>query len=176
MLKGVGRPRFKGCRQRERTRAWTPPRRAVGVLKWIGTMVCALILVAWGVSERWRVCYVGAHWNSAIIDGALETEYLHHSIAPSARGWHVYWGYGRFKRVWPGVLHFSWGTQAILPLWLPLVAVAVSTAFLWRRALQRPPLGHCQKCGYNLTGNVSGRCPECGAPVPARSVPRKPNA
>jgi hypothetical protein len=23
-----------------------------------------------------------------------------------------------------------------------------------------PPL--CRKCGYNLTGNVSGRCPECG--------------
>jgi hypothetical protein len=21
---------------------------------------------------------------------------------------------------------------------------------------------HCQKCGYDLTGNVSGRCPECG--------------
>lgn len=24
----------------------------------------------------------------------------------------------------------------------------------------------CRKCGYNLTGNVSGRCPECGTPVP----------
>jgi hypothetical protein len=24
------------------------------------------------------------------------------------------------------------------------------------------PPGHCQICGYNLTGNVSGRCPECG--------------
>ena len=25
----------------------------------------------------------------------------------------------------------------------------------------------CRQCGYNLTGNVSGRCPECGTPVPA---------
>lgn len=23
----------------------------------------------------------------------------------------------------------------------------------------------CRSCGYNLTGNVSGICPECGAPV-----------
>ncbi|MFQ5429465.1 MAG: hypothetical protein ACE5E1_04060 [Phycisphaerae bacterium] len=23
--------------------------------------------------------------------------------------------------------------------------------------------GKCRQCGYNLTGNVSGRCPECGA-------------
>ncbi len=22
--------------------------------------------------------------------------------------------------------------------------------------------GHCQRCGYNLTGNTSGICPECG--------------
>lgn len=23
----------------------------------------------------------------------------------------------------------------------------------------------CPMCGYNLTGNISGRCPECGAPI-----------
>lgn len=25
--------------------------------------------------------------------------------------------------------------------------------------------GHCNTCGYNLTGNVSGICSECGAKV-----------
>lgn len=25
--------------------------------------------------------------------------------------------------------------------------------------------GHCHQCGYDLTANVSGRCPECGTPV-----------
>ena len=25
----------------------------------------------------------------------------------------------------------------------------------------------CHTCGYNLTGNVSGICPECGTPIPA---------
>jgi len=24
---------------------------------------------------------------------------------------------------------------------------------------------HCQKCGYDLTGNVSGTCPECGTRI-----------
>ncbi len=28
------------------------------------------------------------------------------------------------------------------------------------------PRGHCAGCGYNLTGNVSGICPECGTPIP----------
>lgn len=31
----------------------------------------------------------------------------------------------------------------------------------------RPQPGHCTNCGYNLTGNVSGKCSECGAPVVA---------
>ncbi len=25
---------------------------------------------------------------------------------------------------------------------------------------------HCQRCGYSLTGNVSGTCPECGTTIP----------
>ncbi len=28
--------------------------------------------------------------------------------------------------------------------------------------------GHCQQCGYNLTGNTSGVCPECGTPAPGQ--------
>jgi hypothetical protein len=36
---------------------------------------------------------------------------------------------------------------------------------LAHRTMQRLPAGHCQACGYNLTGNVSGRCPECGEAI-----------
>lgn len=28
---------------------------------------------------------------------------------------------------------------------------------------------YCSKCDYNLKGNVSGRCPECGWEIPKRS-------
>jgi len=30
---------------------------------------------------------------------------------------------------------------------------------------KRPQPGHCAQCGYNLTGNVSGICPECGTKI-----------
>ena len=42
----------------------------------------------------------------------------------------------------------------------PGVVVAVLLA---RRRAPRP--GHCRRCGYDLRGNVSGVCPECGAKV-----------
>ena len=35
---------------------------------------------------------------------------------------------------------------------------------------RRPPAGGCRACGYDLTGNVSGTCPECGAAVQKRST------
>ena len=46
-----------------------------------------------------------------------------------------------------------------------LLASSLWTAYLFLRRKKHHQAGHCQKCGYNLTGNVSGRCPECGTPV-----------
>ncbi len=58
-----------------------------------------------------------------------------------------------------------WTQRVTFPLWLPLVLIAIPTAFLWWR--DRPPRpGHCP-CGYDLTGNVSGTCPECGRVITA---------
>ncbi|HSZ56912.1 MAG TPA: hypothetical protein VK797_14695 [Tepidisphaeraceae bacterium] len=34
----------------------------------------------------------------------------------------------------------------------------------WRREA-RLKKGRCEFCGYNLTGNISGTCPECGKPA-----------
>ncbi len=45
-------------------------------------------------------------------------------------------------------------------------AICLIPSWLHHRRRRIPP-GHCQKCGYNLTGNVSGRCPECGTGVHA---------
>lgn len=36
-------------------------------------------------------------------------------------------------------------------------------------ALQAPKAGCCSECGYDLTGNASGVCPECGTAIPTIS-------
>jgi hypothetical protein len=46
------------------------------------------------------------------------------------------------------------------------VVAALFYAFLERPSrlsIARRAAGLCLKCGYDLTGNVSGVCPECGA-------------
>lgn len=50
-----------------------------------------------------------------------------------------------------------------LPLLYPFLLIAVFTAIAWRRS--RPVDNSCHSCGYDLTGNVSGNCPECGQSI-----------
>ena len=48
---------------------------------------------------------------------------------------------------------------------ITFVLALASAIYLWSK--DRPyPAGHCQFCNYNLTGNVSGICPECGLRAP----------
>ena len=56
----------------------------------------------------------------------------------------------------------NWSWCICLPFWLLLLTVGMPTAFMFYRDYRRTPPGHCQKCGYDLTGNVSGKCSECG--------------
>ena len=56
--------------------------------------------------------------------------------------------------------------NVVLPLWLPFVIVLIPSFIAWYRS-RPPPPGHCQKCSYDLTGNESGVCPECGAEINA---------
>ena len=53
------------------------------------------------------------------------------------------------------------GTVYGLPLWMPVVLLGLVAGVFWLADSRHKRPGHC-RCGYDLTGNVSGRCPECG--------------
>ncbi len=60
-------------------------------------------------------------------------------------------------------------TMTFFPRWLPSALLGayplfVSARYFVRRWRRREP-GVCGKCGYDLTGNVSGVCPECGTEI-----------
>jgi hypothetical protein len=55
--------------------------------------------------------------------------------------------------------------QAVLLWWSPATLAGSTVSYWWwrlstRQLRQRD--GICASCGYNLTGNTSGICPECG--------------
>ena len=69
----------------------------------------------------------------------------------------------------------GYGKLTRIPLWLITVLVALVYPLIFllarTRGEQRKQLGECEHCGYNLRGNLSGRCPECGQPCNNESAP-----
>jgi hypothetical protein len=150
-------------------------RRRWRTLKWAGLVLSLLIVVAWAVSLPW-MWYYQRH-NIAVLDDEGD-----------CRGYSVYLGDGcllvvhtwahpeqindgphvqrqSLNPIWsPSVYARNNCWEFWLPLWMPFLIIAIPTAVLWRRDRRIPP-GHCQNCGYNLTGNISGVCPECGEKI-----------
>jgi len=66
----------------------------------------------------------------------------------------------------------AWIMPTDAPGWIALRVVrsagyALLVCALIYHRTKGPRKGHCIACDYNLTGNVSGRCPECGTPIAA---------
>ena len=61
----------------------------------------------------------------------------------------------------------SGGYKPHIDFFPTIVITCTSLALLlWSKfRVRRIPPGFCQVCEYNLTGNVSWRCPECGTPI-----------
>lgn len=62
----------------------------------------------------------------------------------------------------------KWYLEDSVSLYVPslvFLAIAISLAAAAKYLPSRFPVGSCRQCGYNLTGNASGICPECRTPI-----------
>jgi hypothetical protein len=69
------------------------------------------------------------------------------------------------------------GLMIVVNCWIGCILTTIlPTVFILKRIRRRRGnKGSCPTCGYDLTGNTSGVCPECGTPVakePAEKSPR----
>ena len=139
------------------------------ILKWAGLAACGLIVFAFGLSRFWSIGLRWGHYYGAIDAHAVEFRYtemlgidrLRWTIRRNMFAKRIQW--------WPSSNQFSPRTIARttiyqIPFWMPLALIGIPTILAWRRDRRIPP-GHCRKCRYDLTGNESGVCPECGKAV-----------
>ncbi len=125
-------------------------------------MVRGRVLLTWEVGDPFEIA------RTIHADAWMETN-----------GWHLY----RFRGLVPSMdrLGFAmpewdvrpppspaWRTtlsSISCPLWI-LEAAALGLCILFLRiSRRRIPAGNCKTCAYDLTGNISGKCPECGTPL-----------
>ena len=94
-----------------------------------------------------------------------------------ALGWEWPWEGGPRRNAWRVL---GWKEQydrhheIAFSLLIPLVLLALTTRALWRTKPWWWQEGQCSNCGYDLTGNVSGRCPECGESLSLKAGLRMP--
>jgi len=144
------------------------------------TIVTLALAATASFATWWRDCDADFYprWNNEAYSRSLETGSPFTAISLINgdllvwKSWTVPWG---FHQEWAfaGIEFQAWdgyaGTSMIMvdcPLW-PFVAgfAAYPTIAFIRgpfRRRRRRPKGLCVTCGYNLTGNLTGTCSECG--------------
>jgi hypothetical protein len=138
-------------------------------VKWGGAVVSVLFLTIWISSRWWHLGYKsrGGTWAVGVDAGTVVIGYARPGVWSNPHGF--------LLRFLDPPLHFAWwfnsesqplATWWSVPLWVPTVPLLLATCAAWRLdaiARRRGRPGHCAACGYDLTGNTSGVCPECGA-------------
>jgi len=140
--------------------------RKLRILKWSGVAACLGIAILFALSLRWNVVWGSSRgqYHFAVSRGCIFYLYFPGQSTDLPQDFHIVrWRNTRGLRWRP---YTSQGTSSfyLIPLWMLFVPCLVPTCYLFWRD-RRPPPGHCRQCGYNLTGNVSGRCPECGREI-----------
>jgi hypothetical protein len=129
------------------------------MLKWIGTVTVLIVALVWFLSGYYEIGVGIGRMTVGVEGGAFGI------TGPRVRGSVVsHQNLGMFAYATPVVERLRGEWVIIVPLWCVLALVGAPTLLMWHLDRRIPP-GHCQRCGYDLTGNVSGRCPECGTEV-----------
>ena len=172
------------------------PSRFRRVAKWVGLGVC-VVIVGIGLANTWWIfgysqpmddscwgfLFNGGCFEFRTTDFCGDERFVRWNVQlaqanVTESGWRVryawdVWMLSRYFWQLPFTQKSSHGgitlTQSTVPLWVPFAAIIIPTTILWSRD-RRPPKGYCPHCGYNLTGNESGVCPECATPVPKQET------
>ena len=123
----------------------------------------------WLTTVGWQGLVTDGHWARAIIDdGNLHFGYARQTggnafntgkVIPLGRLGRLSFGSGRTRQGWRFVV-------ATLPVWMAVTVFFVlpGAAYYYgpMRRRRRAARNECLSCGYDLTANQSGICPECG--------------
>jgi hypothetical protein len=173
--------------RRELGGAWLTTRRTLHHTRWsawsgLSLVVLLLVVLAW-TRSYWRMDEFTLPWGpSRLIEvtsicGALQidNDVPLRDHGKSGVSWYVGYHPSRDEELSFGFAFLSEraasGAARILvefPWWCPALIFAIAPILAIRRGyrrFKRDAANCCQNCGYDLTGNVSGVCPECGMKV-----------
>jgi len=146
----------------------------------VSLVLCLVTVVLWVRSEKYvsAIFYsqYGIHVSVALLESGIEVNREGHWSSDESTASvetfdddmrHLLTGNGS-----PTMIIYLFSRAAVLriPLWsVGFVELVLPLIWVTRRATTRRRKGHCPQCFYDLTGNVSGVCPECGTAVAGKA-------
>ncbi len=133
--------------------------------KWGGVTLCVLLFALWLASGWVSMTFT---WPGRLYEGrrihVVTGMFLYypHGVTQSPRIPAEFSAHVTASPFWYW-FYTQWNGQPGVPLWLPFLLAALLTWGLFVLDKRRYRPGACTSCGYDLKGNTSGRCPECGA-------------
>ena len=131
-----------------------------------GTLLSLLIVVAFVVSAWWACMLQIEPVAAYIMAGNVSVLHDDPLVNLIAFDQHSH-GLSRWATFARSDGSDNWAYFVRIPLYAVFAAVAVPTLLVWRFWPKPVKPGHC-RCGYDLRGNTSGVCPECGQPFEAK--------
>lgn len=141
-----------------------PKNRLVRAAKW-SLLVCSVfVALAWISSIRWSFSESFETWRIESFGGLLVIRVWGDGPAYATASFAVDQAMGRPGLEWPAFSTMGYGVAYLsIPYWLILSIVGAPTILMFALTRSRNRPGCCASCGYDLKGNESGTCPECGA-------------
>lgn len=123
-----------------------------------------IFLGLWLASIRYTFGYFGKNFIFIYAQGGIGA-YRAPGIAEFSMGWFGH----RSTRDDIGIVWLVEveGPLAVIGGWIPVISFTIPALICLPPRRTRP--GFCIKCQYDLTGNTSGICPECGTPLKSSS-------
>ncbi len=143
-----------------------------GTCKWGGVALCVLLCALWLMTGWWTwIVYRHPADEVGMIlyvnYGGLALRRTSSPYSPKFFGQAEGITSDRHGLRWTWNVYGEWDSlndwNVRIPFWVPFLLIALPTGYLfWSDHRRRMRAGCCEKCGYDLTGNTTGRCPECG--------------
>ena len=142
-------------------------------LLFVLSAVYVLVILGFSIQFDWeRVVIIAAsgivqvHTMPPFLQCSTPRLRVYRPMPPQQPNSHVVFGDGLPRMVpsWGAYGKPRYGLET--PLWLLVAVSTIVGIVIWRHT--RPVAGsatRCEQCSYELWGNMSGICPECGTPI-----------
>lgn len=128
-------------------------------IRWLSIALIVLTIGLYASTSSYTTGYTGGTWEVRLVVGQVIV--LWNLPTQPVTGFYRQPSQSGFFLILFSPRPLPPASSAAVPMWIP-AALAIPL-LIFSLSMPRSRNGRCSNCDFDLTGNTTGRCPECGA-------------